>query len=69
MKLTISIDSATMTLVALAVDGTSDCETYNMNTGIAVAANLRQALASRRRSSCPSRNSAPRRHNRSSAPR
>lgn len=46
MKLTISIDSATMTLVALAVDGTSDSETYNMNTGIAVAANLRQALAS-----------------------
>ena len=44
MKLTITIDNTVMTLATDAQEGVLDREAYNLNSGIAVAANLRQAL-------------------------
>lgn len=44
MKLTICISDTTMELTTYSIEGTSTRETYNLNTGIAVAANMRQAL-------------------------
>ena len=46
MKLIITIDNTMMTLQTDSADGGNDRETYALNSGIAVAANLRQALAS-----------------------
>ena len=45
MKLIITIDNTTMTLQTDSADGAADRELYNLNSGIAVAANLRKALA------------------------
>ena len=46
MKLTIRITRTTITFTApnTVIEGQTDYEQYNMKTGIAVAANLRQAL-------------------------
>ena len=46
MKLTIRITRTTITFTApnTVIEGQTDYEQYNMKAGIAVAANLRQAL-------------------------
>lgn len=44
MRLTICISDTMMELTAYSIDGTASRETYNLNAGIAVAANMRQAL-------------------------
>ena len=47
MNITIRITRSTITFTApnTVIEGQTDFEQYNMKTGIAVAANLRQALA------------------------
>ena len=47
MKITIRITRTTITFTApnTVIEGQTDFEQYNMKSGIAVAANLRQALA------------------------
>ena len=46
MKLIITIDNTAIVLQTDSADGAAEREVYNLNSGIYIAANLRQALAS-----------------------
>ena len=45
MKLIITIDNTAIVLQTDSADGAAEREVYNLNSGISIAANLRQALS------------------------